>query len=283
MALLARPLVAQLAVDVLARWVSRATGLVPVVGDANQPRAGLPYVSVTFPRGRVATGYRRQVDHAETMAARVLTPTAAEGGSVTVLANGARVSRARGPEDAGDFALLLAEDLAWWLRGRCSAAAAGATVVVAPLSPGLLLQLDVIEGATLAPAEPGPPARLTERLYRAACRVQVLGGAVATRPGEVGDGLDPYTIEAALREHLSDPLTRQELRGAGLVPHALPEGEPSYASSISGSRREARLSFDLEFGWTGWYAGDAEPILTAEVDLQGESGGGAVVLEVGLP
>lgn len=283
MALLTRPFVAQLAVDVLARWVARATGLVPVVGDANQPRAGLPYVSVTFPRGRPATGYRRQVDHTETLAEQTLTPTAALGEAVTVLVNGARVSRVRGAEDDDAFAVLLAADLGWWLRGRCTVAADAADVVVTPLAPGLLLQLQIIEGATLADAGPGPPARITERLYRATCRVQVLGGVAPTRPGEVGEGLDAYTIEAALREHLTDQRTRQELRGVGLVPHALPVGEPSYASSISGSKREVQTFFDLEFGWTGWYREDAEPILIAEMDLMSESGGGVVLLEVGLP
>ena len=54
--------------------------------------------------------------------------------------------------------------------------------------------------------------------------MQVLGGVAPTWPGEVGEGLDAYTIEAALREHLTDQRTRQELRGVGLVPHALPEG-----------------------------------------------------------
>lgn len=96
MALLVRPFVAQLAVDVLARWVSRATGLVPVVGDSNQPRAGLPYVSVTFPRGRPSTGYRRTTEYAETLAKQTLTPTAVLGQVVAVVANGARVSRVRG-------------------------------------------------------------------------------------------------------------------------------------------------------------------------------------------
>lgn len=282
MALLARPFVAQLAVDVLARWVSRATGLVPVVGDADQPRAGLPYVSVTFPRGRPATGYRRQVDHTETLGQQVITPTAALGFYTTVMVNGARVSRRRA-EDEEAFAALLATDLAWWLRGRCAVVADAATVVVSPSIPGHLLQLDVIEGATLADADPGPPARITERLYRATCRVQVLGGVAPTRPGEAGEGLDAYTIEAAMREHLSDQQTRQELRSVGLVPHALPEGEPSYASSISGSKREVQTFFDLEFGWTGWYPSIAEPILTAEMDLMSESGGGVVLLEVSLP
>lgn len=277
MALLHRPHVAQLAVDVLCRWVNRATGLAPQVGDANQPRPGLPYVSVTFPRGRPSTGYRRLTEHSETLAEQRVTPTAALGQAVTLIVNGARVSLQRGAEDDVAFAGFLAAQVGWWLRGRCAVAADGADVVVPPLAPGNLLQLDVIENATLADADPGPPARMIERLYRATCRVQVLGGQIPLRPGEAGDGLDPYTIEAALREHLTDAVTRQELAGAHLRPHALPEGEPSYASSISGAKREARVSFDLEFGWTGWYREDAEPIVEAELGLNVDAGGGVVV------
>lgn len=281
MALSARPFVAQLAREVLARWVTR-TGLRPYLGDDNQPRPALPYVSVTFPRGRPLTGPRHRRDFSETLAAQTITPTAAIGEAVVVRANGAVVSRVVA-EAPLLFAPLLAADLQWWLRGRATTAAAGADVVVTPLAPGLLLELGVVEGADLAVVPAGPPARLTERLYRATCRVEVLGAPLGVGVGETGDGMDAYTIEAALREELSGEVTRRELRAAGLVPHGLQEGDPSYATAVSGLQRETRVMFDLEFGWTGWFAGESEAIITAELDLWSESGGGLIELEVGLP
>lgn len=265
MALLHRPLVTQLACDVIAYWLRRSTGLEVVQGDRNQPRSGLPYVGYTFPRGRTLTGDARRLHLTETLGSTDIIITAAEGERAAVIL-GPRlvdVSREVG-ESADDFATRWAVEASWWTRGRSVVTAVGSVVTVAPIAPGLLPRAEAVEGCTLVSAV-GAATQRVDRLYRPACRVTVYGAPVGGAVGEAGDGLDVYSIEAAIREGLSDPVTRAILRGGWLVPVGTPADPPSYASAVSGAQREARVTFDLAFGWTGLYSTATEIIETIEV------------------
>lgn len=250
--MIARPLVTQLARDVIAMWLHRSTALPIVQGDGNEPRPALPFVGFTFPRGRPGTGYQQALELTETIGATTITITAAQGARAAALLGTALVELTRGATEAASvFAARWATEAAWWLRGRATAAAAGSVVTVTPLSPGLLVAAEAVEGLTLASADGAPTCRV-QRVYQATCRVEVCGVAGAPT-GAVGDGFDTYSIEAAIREGLTDQTTKRLLRGGWLVPLASPAEVPVYASLVSGARRESRVTLDVAFGWSGLF------------------------------
>lgn len=267
MALLYRPFSAQLARDVIAVWLRRSTGLRIAMGDRNEVRPALPYVGFNFPRGRVYTGDQRIIEFAETIGETTITLAAGEGERAAAQLGPALVDLTREVGEAlSDFAERWAVEAAWWLRHRAEVAPSGSTVVVTPSAPGLLVHASMIEGGSLT-SEVGDPIRRIERLYRCGCRVEVMGAPAGENPGEEGDGLDTYTIEAAIREGLSDPVTKRILRGGWLVPYASPLEVPSYASVLSGARRESRVTFDLALGWTALYVTDSETISDLDLSL----------------
>ena len=267
MVLLARPLVTQLARDVIAVWLRRSTGLVIAPGDSNEPRPALPYAGFTFPRGRPSTGYQRALELIETLGETTITITAAEEERAAALLGPALVELVRGVgETLEDFTDRFGVEAAWWLRGRCEVGSAGDTVTVTPLAPGLLVAAQAVEGLTLTSAVGDPTCRV-ERLYRATCRVEIAGAPPGAVTGTAGDGLDTYSIEAAIREGLTDPETKRILRGGWLVPTASPAEVPFYASAVSGARRESRVNFDLTFGWSGLFVRDPTGITSLDFTL----------------
>lgn len=265
--MIARPLITQLARDVIATWLRRSTGLVVVPGDENQPRPALPYVGFTFPRGRPSTGYQRALELIETIGETTITITAPEGERAAAILGPALVELTRLADEAlAAFAERFAVEAAWWLRGRAEVVATAEGVVVTPLAAGLLVAAQAIEGLTLT-SEVGDPTCRVERLYRATCRVEIAGAPPGAAVGEVGDGLDTYSIEAAIREGLTDAETKRILRGGWLVPTASPAEVPFYASAISGARRESRVNFDVTFGWSGLFVRSPTGISSLDFNL----------------
>ena len=247
-----RPLVTPLAQDAIAAWLRTATGLPIVLGDRNEPRASLPYVGFSFPHGRPSTGDRLPIDRTTCLGTTTITITAAEEGRAAAFLGPALVELTRGLGETADaFAVRWAAWASWWLRGRATAAAAGAVVTVTPLETGMLTAAVELEGLTISSLD-GGPSRWLQRVNQATCRIKIFGTS-SDEPGATGDGLDIYTIEAAIREALSLPAIKQLLRGAWLRPTGTPRGVPSYASAVSGSRRESRTEFDITFGWTSFY------------------------------
>lgn len=267
-----RPLVTPLAQDVIAVWLRTATSLPILVGDRNEPRPSLPYVSFTFPRGRPYTGDRQVYELTSSLGTTTVTLTAAEGERAAAILGPALVELTReAGETADDFAARWATWATWWLRGRASASAVGSVVTVEPDAAGYLVEAAAIEGLTIASVDGGPVRRI-ERLYRATCQITIFARA-GDEPGAEGDGLDTYSIESAIRETLSLPATKQILRGGWLRPTASPREVPRYASAVSGARRESRTTFDVVFGWTGLYPSDSEAIETAEFTTSLAAGG----------
>lgn len=263
-----RPLITPLAQDAIAEWLRRATGLPIVIGDASEPRESRPYVSFTFPRGRPATGDRTLRELISTIGATTITITAGEEERAAARLGPAIVELTREVgEPIAEFAARWAAEAGWWLRGRATAEAALDVVTVTPSEAGALIAAEGLEGLTLLSVD-GGPARRIERLYQATCRITIFASA-ADAPGATGDGFDTYSIEAAIREALSDEGVKRVLRGGWLVPTGTPRESPSYASAISGPRRESRASFDVTLGWTGAYPAASEPIVTIEYVTEG--------------
>lgn len=258
-----RPLITPLAQDVIATWLRTATGLPILLGDRNEPRPSLPYVSFTFPYGRPSTGDRQTVDRTSCLGVTTITITAAEEGRAAAFLGPALVELTRDLGEAADaFATRWAAWASWWLRGRATAAAAGSVVTVTPVETGSLTSAVELEGLTITSLD-GGPTRWVQRVNGATCRVMIFA-ASSDEPGATGDGLDVYTIEAAIREALSLPTIKQVLAGGWLRPTGTPRGVPSYASAVSGSRRESRTQFDITFGWTSFYPAASEAATTVE-------------------
>jgi len=258
-----RPLVTPLAQDAIAIWLRSATGLPIIVGDHNEPRRAKPYVGFTFPHGRTFTGDRQVTEWTTSLGVTTITITAAEEARAAALLGPAVVELTRSVgETAGDFATRWAVWASYWLRGRATATAAGSVVTVTPLDVGTLAAAVALEGLTVSSLD-GGPTRWVQRLYRATCHIVIFASG-SDEPGAIGDGLDTYTIEAAIREALSWDETKQTLKGGWLVPTGTPRGVPAYASAVSGSRRESRTEFDITLGWTGFYQRTPEAATSVE-------------------
>lgn len=268
MALAFRPVIAELAQDVIATWLYRATGLKTWLAESGLPRPSLPFIGFEFPVGRSNATTKTVRNFSETIGTTTITITAAEGAYCAVRINAASVALEREVgETLAAFAERLRVELVYWLRGRATVALVGDTVVVTPLAAGLLFEASAFEGAMIS-SEVGGAAEITERIYHANCKIEIMGARLrGALPGASGDGLDAYTIETACVEGLSDKTTIQLLRGAYLVPLATPIELVASGSVVSGARREVRATFDLVFGWTGFFAGESSAIESLELAL----------------